>query len=71
VNADGSDNKRLTTNPATDTYPAFSPGGGKIVFSSNRDGDYDLYIMNANGTDVEQLTNNPAREILPDWQPAQ
>jgi TolB protein len=44
---------------------------GKIVYSSNRDGDYYHYIMNADGTNVQQLTNNPARDILPDWQPIQ
>jgi Tol biopolymer transport system component len=51
--------------------PAFSPGGGKIVFSSRRDGDYDLYIMDADGTNVQQITNNPAEDTLPDWQPVQ
>ena len=54
------------------TYPAFSPGGGKIVFSSNRDGDYDLYIINADRTgDPRPLTGNSARDVLPDWQPVQ
>jgi Tol biopolymer transport system component len=69
VSADGSDNTRLTNDPANESYPAFSPGGGKIVFSSNRDGDYDLYIVNADGTNVRQLTNNPHRDLLADWQP--
>ena len=75
VNADGSFNTRLTTNPADDSYPAFSPTGGKIVFSSNRpapkDGstDYELYIMDVVDHNVRQLTNNQAMDILPDWQP--
>jgi Tol biopolymer transport system component len=74
ANANGTgDPVRLTNDPATDTYPAFSPGGGKVVFSSNRDGDYDLYIMNADGTDddPQPLTGNSARDVLPDWQPVQ
>ena len=77
VNAEGSFNTRLTTKPADDSYPAFSPTGSKIVFSSDRpspkDGstDYELYIMDADGTDVRQLTNNSALDILPDWQPVQ
>jgi Tol biopolymer transport system component len=76
VNANGTGTPiRLTNDPATDTYPAFSPdvgpNGGKIVFASNRNGDYDLYIMNADGTDPHPLTTNSARDVLPDWQPVQ
>jgi Tol biopolymer transport system component len=73
ANANGTGNPvRITNDPATDTYPAFSPGGGKIVYSSNRDGDFDLYIKNADGTGTPQrLTNNTARDVLPDWQPIQ
>ena len=73
ANANGTgDPVRLTNHPATDTYPAYSPGGGKVVFSSNRSGDYDLYIINADGTgDPQPLTSNSARDVLPDWQPLQ
>jgi Tol biopolymer transport system component len=49
-----------------------SISGGKIVYSSNRDGDYYHYIMNTDGTgEPHPLTNNPAKDILPDWQPIQ
>jgi Tol biopolymer transport system component len=71
MNADGTEQKQLTTNEANDDEPAFTPGGGKIVFSSNRDGDYDLYIMDADGTDVRRLTNQPGDDRAPDWQPVQ
>jgi len=71
-NADGTHEKPLTTNEAAyESEPAYSPGGGKIVFSSDRDGDYDLYIMDADGTDVRQLTNNAGDDHSPDWQPVQ
>ncbi len=75
ANANGAGNPiRLTNDPATDTYPAFAPVGGKIVYSSNSDGDFDLYIINADGTDEPQpLTgksaSDSARDVLPDWQP--
>ena len=38
-----------------------------IAFSSNRDGDHDVYLMNADGSNVRQLTHN-ARHY--DWVPA-
>ena len=74
ANADGTEEKPLTTNEAAayDSEPAYSPGGGKIVFSSDRDGDHDLYIMNADGSgEPRQLTNSPGDDQSPDWQPVQ
>jgi Tol biopolymer transport system component len=72
ANADGSGEEQLTTEEgAYDSEPAYSPGGGKIVFSSDRDGDYDLYVMDADGTDVRQLTNHPGTDWAPDWQAVQ
>ena len=38
--------------------PAFSPDGGEIVFTSNRDGDFEIYVMSTDGTGVTQLTHN-------------
>jgi TolB protein len=73
ADADGTDEKQLTTNEtAYDSEPVYAPGGGKIVFSSDRDGDYDLYIMNADGSgEPRQLTNSPGDDHSPDWQPVQ
>ena len=34
----------------------------RIFFSSNRDGDWDIYSMDANGDNVVQLTNHPASD---------
>jgi Tol biopolymer transport system component len=47
--------------------PAWSPDGQYIIFSSNRDGNYDLYISKIDGSDLEQVTNMPGDELLPDW----
>jgi Tol biopolymer transport system component len=71
ADADGTDEIALTTvEGAYDSEPAFSPGGGKVIFASDRDGDYDLYITNADGSDEpQQLTNYPGDERSPDWQP--
>ena len=37
----------------------------RIFFSSNRDGDWDIYSMDANGDNVVQLTNHPASDHQP------
>ncbi len=58
INADGTNPRRLTTDPANDTWPVWSPDGKKILFDSRRDGDIELYVMNADGTNLRQLTSN-------------
>jgi len=70
VNPDGSNNVPLVTSTSDDSYPVFSPGGGKIVFSSDRDGDEELYVKNADGSgNAQQITHNRSRDVEPDWQP--
>jgi TolB protein len=72
VDADGSDNTPFVASRYGDSYPVFSPGGGKIVLSSDRDGDEELYIKNADGSgEPQQLTYNRTRDVEPDWQPVQ
>jgi beta propeller repeat protein len=60
----GGDFKQLTTNP-NDTAPAAS--GGRIAFTSNRDGNWEIYIMNYDGSGVKRLTSNAANDGLPVW----
>src|SRR5215208_2794443 len=58
MNRNGTKIDKLTTNPAPDEDPAFSPDGKKIIFMSDRDGDSDIYKMTANGTKEIPLTTN-------------
>jgi hypothetical protein len=69
VNSDGSGGTRLTTSTANDTGPDWSPDGSKIAFASNRDGNYEIYVMNANGTGQTRITNTAAHETNPTWSP--
>jgi Tol biopolymer transport system component len=70
MNADGSRQKRLTNNGIrVDSGPVFSPHGKKIAFQSNRDGNFEIYMMNVDGTGQLNLTNDPAGDFTPDWQP--
>src|SRR5437762_3417993 len=42
---------------------------GRIAFHSNRDGDFDIYVMNADGSGVTQATHNTINEFDPIWSP--
>lgn len=53
---DGSNARRLTTNPGYDAEATWCHRGGKLVFTSTRDGDLDLYEMNEGG-EVRRLTD--------------
>ncbi|HET7876287.1 MAG TPA: hypothetical protein VFN71_12285, partial [Methylomirabilota bacterium] len=48
---------RLTHNDGYDAEGAVSPDGRRIVFTSLRDGDLDLYGMDADGGKVRRLTD--------------
>jgi len=54
--ADGSGITRLTSSPGYDAEATIGPDG-RIVFTSVRDGDMEIYSMNAEGGDVKRLTN--------------
>lgn len=53
---EGEDPQRLTDAAGYDAEAVYSPRGDRIVFTSLRGGDLDLYLMNPDGSGVEQLT---------------
>ncbi len=59
MDADGSNQSNLTNNPAEDTWTAWSPYGKNIAFSSDRDGNDEIYVMDADGSNQTRLTNQP------------
>ena len=46
---------RLTFDPALDNFPAWSPDGSKVYFSSNRKGHSDIYVKAADGSGTDEL----------------
>jgi len=49
--------------------PALSPDRTRVVFSSNRGGSYDLYLMDVDGRNLRRLTTDPGTEWEPVWTP--
>ncbi len=56
MNANGTNQTRLTNNASNDWYPVFSPDGTQIAFFSMRNGGNEIFIMNSDGTGQTQLT---------------
>ena len=57
ANADGSDLRNLTNRDGYDAEATLSPDGRRILFTSDRDGDLELYAMDVDGTNVTRLTH--------------
>lgn len=53
----GNITQQLTNEPGYDAEATVSPKGDKIVFTSTRSGDLELYTMNIDGSDVKQITD--------------
>ena len=69
ANEDGSGLRRLTDHKARDVYPRFSPDGKLIAFSSNREGNYDVYVIPVGGGKPRQLTFLSADDLVVGWTP--
>lgn len=69
MNANGTDQTRLTSDPGKDGFPVWSPDGSRIAFQSDRDGNFEVYVMDADGSNVVRLTDDPAGDGFPDWSP--
>ena len=69
ANENGSEVRRLTDHPARDLFPRFSPDGSLIAFSSNRDGNHNVYLVPASGGNPRQLTFHSADDLVVNWSP--
>ncbi len=69
ANEDGSGVARVTDHKAREIYPRFSPDGKWIAFSSNREGNYDVFVIPAAGGKAKQLTFHSADDNVVGWTP--
>lgn len=60
--------KRLTFDPALDSLPVWSPDGSRMVFASNRELKFDLYVKDTNGAQEEKVIPQDGPDRFPtDW----
>jgi TolB protein len=70
INPDGSGLVQLTGGQGRNLHPSFSPDGRMIVFSSDRGGRNQLYVMSANGDRQQPLMPEfQGSQSLPAWSP--
>jgi Tol biopolymer transport system component len=54
---------------SADFSPRFSPDGSTIVFSSDRDGNNEIYVIGVDGTGLSRLTSSPGKDLDPSFSP--
>ncbi len=59
----------VTGGDGRDRQPAYSPDGSKIVFSSNRSGNLDLWLFDRASGATRQITDDPAQDWDPGFSP--
>ncbi len=69
INVDGTGFNQLSDIEASNYYPVFSPQGGSLLFSSNRNGAFDLYLLSFDERDLFQITHNVGNVVSPDYSP--
>ncbi len=65
----GQNIQRLTVNRARDVYGRFSPDGKWIAFSSDRNGNLDVFLIPSEGGAAKQLTYHSADDTVLGWRP--
>jgi Tol biopolymer transport system component len=73
MNSDGSNQKQITDNGASNFCPFFHPNGKQIIFSSNlhQPGgrEFNLYLIHVNGMGLERITFHSGFDSFPMFSP--
>jgi dipeptidyl aminopeptidase/acylaminoacyl peptidase len=69
--ADGTVQRQLTTHPAAESSPLFSPDGALVAFVAQREGDTapQLYVLPVGGGEASRVTAMPTGVAQPKWFP--
>jgi TolB protein len=68
VNFDGSGRQQITFHK-TDSYPAWSPDDQYLAFTSEQDGDWEVYLIRLADGDLQPLTDRPGTDTTPVFGP--
>lgn len=60
---------QITSDPGHDVMPALSPDGRTIAFASNRQGNWNIYVIDADGGQARQVTDDSSHELHPSFSP--
>src|SRR5262245_4768556 len=60
---------QLTYGAGLEGEPTWSPDGRFIAYSSDRSGNFDIWVQPVGGGDPVQVTHSPANDWQPDWSP--
>lgn len=67
MSRDGQNAHQVTFGPGTDNHPTWSADSQRIAFASDRDGDWEIYIVRLSDGTVTRLTDNTWADLDPDW----
>lgn len=67
MDSNGDNGRELISHPALDYNPKFSPDNKYIVFTSERDGNWNIYIMEIDSRNIMKLTDEKSNNDRPDW----
>ncbi len=69
IDEDGRNLQRLSDIEANDYYPSFSLDGNSVLFASNRNGVFDIFLMSFSERQLFQLTDHVGNVVSPDFSP--
>ena len=67
--APGGTPERLTFRGSREADPTWSPAGGRLIFTSRRDGNSELYLVALTRHGAINLTSSPGKDAQPSWAP--
>ena len=69
LNKDDENLHRLTSDPARESEPTWSPDGRFLAYTYDSDGSSDIYVINTRTKEPRQLTHNLVDDYFPAWSP--